>query len=151
MGTVHRVPGMSLPWPVELLRWGTSPAGGGMGWFARISFCCCFQKGSSPSQLLRPLIHFLSHQQPPPSCFSSDLDVHPEFTLSGPSPSVNYIFPQWMPTKVLSGLQHMGCKDRLRKLDLLSLENERGGVISVSLRSGCEGGHFPQAHRERTR
>lgn len=65
MGTVHRLPGMCLPWPVELLRWGMPPAGARMGWFALISFCCCFQKGSSPSQLLRPLIRFLSQQQPP--------------------------------------------------------------------------------------
>lgn len=37
-----------------------------------------------------------------------------------------------MPTKVVSGLQHMGCKERLRKLDLLSLGNGSGSDFSLS-------------------
>lgn len=130
-------------WLLQELEWDDLPWSASAAGFRRAALPPSSVEASYP----------LSSPPASPSCFSSDLDNHPEFILSGPSPSANYIFPQWMPTKVVNGLQHMGTravKDSLRKLDLLSLENG-SGAIPVSLRSRCQGGRFPEAHRERTR
>ena len=66
-------------------------------------------------------------------------------SCSGSSPSDDYASLEWRPTKVVSGLEDMIYKERLRKLDLLSLEKGRGrDVFSVFnfLMSSYEARHF---------
>lgn len=54
-------------------------------------------------------------------------------SCSGSSPSDDYTSLEWRPTKVVSGLEHKIYKERLRKLDLLSLEKGRGHAVFFSL------------------
>lgn len=119
-----------------------------------------------PAQLLLPipelqrslpalsglLIHFLSHLEPPLVVSAPRMDVHPEPTLLRTSDDLTSL--EWKPTKVLSGLEHMMYKERLRKLHLLSLEKRRGGdFFSVFnfLMSSYESRHFWEADSESIR
>lgn len=149
------LPGSCPPWLVEALRWGTQPAGAGAGLFAFLSLCCWFQKCSSPCQLCWSLSFTFF-----PTCSLPKLFQLWEYmsilspSCSGSSPSDDYASLERRPTKVVSGLEHMIYKERLRKLDLLSLEKGRGhDVFSVFnfLMSSYEARHFWEPHSERIR